>query len=67
MQDDGERDDCWQRFQAAAAAALEGRWGLARALVERVRERRGAYAAATARAELRAYVQAHERKEAGHG
>ena len=51
-----ERERCWLRFNLAAAALKRGDSRLARALVERVREQHGSFAAAVARRELYAYA-----------
>ncbi|MEX3929766.1 hypothetical protein AB4Y36_38145 [Paraburkholderia sp. BR10936] len=52
---------CWARFTAAVEAARRDDYDPAHALVERVRERHGNYAAACARRELWAFIRRAER------
>jgi hypothetical protein len=47
---------CWRRFSEAAEAARAGHYALGHALIRRVRERFGDYAAECARRELAAFA-----------
>ncbi|GJH22448.1 hypothetical protein CBA19CS22_37920 [Caballeronia novacaledonica] len=55
------REECWQRFLAAARDGRRQYYGKAQALVEKVRQEHGEQAARIARKELNAYIRSDKK------